>query len=319
VVDQSTIVVDERRHRRHSQEKGSAVGVPVDRASPQLQPRPLGDNGPLKENGETTGRNAVHAARPWRADRQSSYQSVSVTSLASVVVLPTYNEIGTILGSLDKLMALELSPDVLVVDDSSPDGTADLVRRFAATQRPGRVALLQRPSKEGLGSAYRDAFAHVLATGRYEVVVQADADGSHPFGRLPAMLSAVARGADLVIGSRYCPGGGDWPLGRRVLSRAANTYARHLLGLHMADTTSGYRAWRTALLERVLKARTAGADGYCYQVQMLDAAVRLGAVVEEVPICFAQRSAGVSKLDVPMVVEGAWACLSVRLGAVKGP
>jgi len=146
----------------------------------------------------------VHAARPWRADRQSSYQSVSVTSLASVVVLPTYNEIGTILGSLDKLMALELSPDVLVVDDSSPDGTADLVRRLPRPSvlagRPPATAFERRPWLR-VPRRLRPR----TGNGPLRVVVQADADGSHPFGRLPAMLSAVARGADLVIGSRYCP------------------------------------------------------------------------------------------------------------------
>jgi dolichol-phosphate mannosyltransferase len=239
---------------------------------------------------------------------------------AVVVVLPTYNEAGAVVDVLRRLMKVQCAPDVLVVDDSSPDGTGDVVRRFAAQDGAGRVDLLSRPAKEGLGPAYRDGLSRVLAAGRYQVVVQGDADGSHPFERIPAMLDAVAEGADLVVGSRYCPGGSldaEWPLGRRLLSRAANNYASRLLSLPVRDATSGFRAWRAPLLGRVLQAPMTQANGYGYLVQMLFAAVREGAVVREVPICFAQRKTGTSKLGTRIAVEGAIACLAMRFDATR--
>lgn len=239
----------------------------------------------------------------------------------AVVILPTFNEATTIADALKQLLALTMPVDILVVDDRSPDGTGDVVRRFVAESGTARVGLLERPGPRGLGRAYRDGFSQVLGTGRYDVVVQADADGSHPFGQIPEMVAAVAAGADLVIGSRYCPGGAftrDWPVGRRLLSRAANRYTRVMLRIPVADTTSGYRAWRATVLRQVLTSQPSLADGYVFLVQMLQGALREAAEVEEVPISFAQRTAGVSKLTAGIAMEGIWACVAMRFALSKG-
>jgi glycosyltransferase involved in cell wall biosynthesis len=240
----------------------------------------------------------------------------------TVVVLPTYNEAGTIVAALEQLSALSLPLEVLVVDDMSPDGTGDLVRRYIAESGTDRVSLLERPGQRGLGQAYRDGFSRVLAADRYDVVVQVDADGSHPFGRITEMVELLAAGAGLVIGSRYCPGGtltNDWPVGRRLLSRAANVYTKAMLGLPVADTTSGYRAWRTGVLRRVLENRPSQAEGYVFMVQMLKGALCEGAEVKEIPIAFGQRIAGVSKLTAGIAIEGIWTCLVMRFSPGKVP
>jgi len=217
------------------------------------------------------------------------------------VVVPTYNEVDNIAGLLSKLLACDCRPDVVVVDDNSPDGTADLVRAWHGSQP--RVSLHPRQRKDGLGAAYVDGFTHVLGQNRYDAVVQMDADGSHAAEDVDRLVAALDRG-DLVIGSRYVPGGAvdGWPAGRRILSRFGNVYARAWLGLPLRDLTGGFKAWRADTLA-TLGLGHVRSDGYAFQVEMTARAVARGARVTEVPITFRNRSAGTSKMDARIAVE----------------
>jgi dolichol-phosphate mannosyltransferase len=225
--------------------------------------------------------------------------------MAAVVVVPTYNERDTIAEMLTQLLERPARPDVLVVDDGSPDGTADLVR--AAMDRcPERVHLLQRGRKQGLGRAYAAGFADAIQAGSYDVIVQMDADGSHDPADVDALIAATDH-ADLVIGSRYVPGGDSAGLtgAREVLSRGGNVYARLLLRTGVNDLTGGFKAWRADLLSQLLGTSTQS-DGYGFQIEMTLRAVRAGARVREVPITFHERRAGTSKMNWRIAVEAAW-------------
>lgn len=225
-------------------------------------------------------------------------------SVPTVVVLPTYCEAQTIDRVLDSALGSGIRPDVLVVDDSSPDGTGDRVKRWSERTSPGRVRLLTRPEKDGLGAAYRAGFARALHLG-YDTVVQMDADGSHPASALPRMRDELAAGADLVIGSRYVQGGSvdeTWPWRRRTLSRAGNLYAQAVLHCGVADLTGGFKMWRASLL-RALDLTALTARGYAFQFETTFAAARAGAVIHEVPIHFAERAAGDSKMHGGIVRE----------------
>ncbi len=227
----------------------------------------------------------------------------SPTLASAIVVLPTYNEAGNIGAILNALLAVDERIDVVVVDDSSPDGTAAIADAVAG-EHPGRVHVLRRPAKSGLGSAYRSGFTWATRQG-YELIVQMDADGSHPTDRLPAMLDlAETRVADLVVGSRYIPGGRTegWPLHRRLLSRAANTYARSVLGLALHDPTGGFKVWRAAALS-VADPIATTTDGYGFQVELAVAAERRGLRVIETPITFTDRTIGESKMTSGIAVE----------------
>jgi dolichol-phosphate mannosyltransferase len=215
-------------------------------------------------------------------------------------VLPTYEERATIGRVLDGLLSLPERVDVLVVDDASPDGTAEIVREAAAADP--RVRLLERPGKAGLASAYLSGFELALAEG-YDLIVEMDADLSHRPEQLPALLAA-AREHDLVIGSRYIPGGGvrNWSRARLALSRAGNRYARLLLGLPVRDATSGFRVYRRELLRRLL-AEPVRSDGYGFQIELAYRAWRLGASVGEAPITFHEREHGRSKISRRIVFE----------------
>lgn len=190
---------------------------------------------------------------------------------------------------------------MLVVDDGSPDGTAELAE--ACAERLGGIEVLRRPAKAGLGGAYRAGFAHGIAAG-HGVLVEMDADLSHDPDDLPRLLDAIVGGADLAIGSRYVPGGAtpDWPLRRRLLSRWANRYVGVALGVPVRDTTAGFRAYRADLLARLDVAGTS-ADGYAFQVELTWAAHRAGARIVEVPITFSDRELGRSKMSGRIVVE----------------
>ena len=233
--------------------------------------------------------------------------------MRTVVVLPTYNESGNIVDALTAIRRALPGCDVLVVDDSSPDGTGGLAKEFAGrTGMPVRV--LTRPCKQGLGAAYRAGFADAFEHG-YNVVVQMDADGSHPFEILPQMVGLVESGADLVLGSRYCRSGrrGDgWPWYRRGLSRFGNAYARGLLRARVHDLTGGYKAWSAATLRRIDVGRIAGAAGYAFQIQTTIDAVDAGARVVEVPIVFRPRVWGDSKMSGRIVAEAAVEVLRLR-------
>jgi dolichol-phosphate mannosyltransferase len=212
-----------------------------------------------------------------------------------LVVVPTLDEAGNIERLLRGIRTAAPSVDVLVVDDASPDGTADLAESLGRSL--GAISVERRRGEPGLGAAYRDGFRYGLARG-YDAVVEMDADLSHDPATLPALVAALRAGADLAIGTRYIDGGATpgWPLHRRMLSRAGGEYARLLLHLPAHDPTSGFRAFRAELL-RECELDTVGAQGFAFQLEMLHRATRLGACVVEVPIVFHDRTAGESKLS----------------------
>ncbi len=219
----------------------------------------------------------------------------------TLVVLPTYLEAENLEEVLRRLRAAVPGADVLVVDDSSPDGTAEVAK--AVGEELGRVEVLVRPGKSGLGSAYRAGFREGLARG-YEVLVEMDSDLSHDPAALPALIAAIDRGAALAIGSRYVPGGRipNWSLYRRSLSRWGNRYAARLLRLDVADATSGFRAYDASVLGQ-LDLGAVRAEGYGFQIEMAHRISRLGGRVVELPIDFVERTQGSSKMSLPIVSE----------------
>ena len=217
-----------------------------------------------------------------------------------LVVIPTYNERENLQGIVERLLAAVSTADVLVVDDDSPDGTGRLADTLAGAD--GRVHVLHRPTKQGLGAAYLAGFRWGLERG-YDALVEMDADGSHAPEQLPSLIDALGE-ADLVLGSRWVPGGSvvDWPRSRELLSRGGNAYARRLLRVPIRDATGGFRIYRRGVLEEIDLATVASA-GYCFQVDLLWRAWRAGFRVVEVPIRFVERVSGVSKMNRGIVVE----------------
>jgi len=192
----------------------------------------------------------------------------------------------------------------MVVDDSSPDGTGDLVRAVAATEP--RVGLISRPTKSGLGSAYLDGFRAALEGG-YDLIVEMDSDLSHQPEELPALLRAAGASHDLTIGSRYVPGGSvtDWSPARIALSRAGNRYARFMLALPVNDATSGFRVYRRALLKDLVTTPL-HSDGYGFQIELVMRAWHAGSDIRELPITFREREHGRSKISRRIVAEALW-------------
>jgi glycosyltransferase involved in cell wall biosynthesis len=223
---------------------------------------------------------------------------------AVLVIIPTYQEAATIQETLLRVRASTPEADLLVVDDASPDGTADLAEAVGVAV--GGVFVRRRPAKDGLGRAYAEGFRWGLARG-YGVVVEMDADGSHDARALPRLLDRCREGADVVIGSRYVFGGSipNWSWHRRALSRFGNSYASALLGLGVRDATSGFRAYRASLLRR-LDLQLVQSGGYCFQVEMTYRAARAGATIAEVPIAFVDRVEGESKMSPGIVAEALW-------------
>lgn len=222
--------------------------------------------------------------------------------MRSVVVLPTYNEADNIDRFLRAVRKAAPDTDVLVVDDGSPDGTGPLAQGLA--DELGRIEVMNRPGKNGLGSAYRDGFAQVLASGDYDVVVSMDADMSHDPERIPEFVRLVADGADLVIGSRYVTGGGttDWPIRRQLLSKWGNLYTRSILGVPSRDCTSGYRAYRSSALAAIEPTSTS-AEGYAFLTELVRRLAVRGSVIIESPIIFRDRTEGKSKMSGRIIVE----------------
>ena len=222
--------------------------------------------------------------------------------MRSLVVLPTYNEAANITRILESVRHACPQAGVLVVDDSSPDGTADLVKH--AAEDLGGIDLLVRPAKAGLGNAYKAGFGWGLEHG-YEAFVEMDSDFSHDPADLPRLLAPLEAGqAELAIGSRYVPGGAipNWSVSRRLLSRCGNLYAKHALGLGVEDSTAGYRAYARTLLERIDFA-SVRADSYGFQIEMTYFSILAGAKVAEVPIRFVDRVEGDSKMSRHTVTE----------------
>jgi dolichol-phosphate mannosyltransferase len=228
------------------------------------------------------------------------------------LVLPTYNEAENIEAFVDAARAkLPGSARVLVVDDSSPDGTGEIAAELAA--RHENVSVLHRPVKEGLGPAYIAGFRHALDAGA-GLVLEMDSDFSHDPAYLPRLLEA-ARRADVVLGSRYAPGGGvsDWGALRRGISRGGSAYARLLLGVEVRDLTGGFKCFRREVLEAI-DLDAVQARGYAFQVEMTYRAIRAGFEVVEVPIVFRDRRAGTSKMDRAIVAEAIWRVPALRFG-----
>jgi dolichol-phosphate mannosyltransferase len=221
--------------------------------------------------------------------------------MRALLVLPTYQEADNLVEVLDRVRQATPDTQVLVVDDGSPDGTADLAEEHGAVV--GGVQVLRRAEKSGLGSAYRDGFRWGLERG-FDVLLEMDSDLSHDPASLPSLLGAIEHGADLVIGSRYVPGGSipNWSWHRRWLSKWGNRYAAGVLGLAVNDSTAGYRAYRATMLRRIDLDRVV-ADGYGFQIEMTYEVVRRGGAVVEVPIAFADRVRGESKMSGRIVVE----------------
>lgn len=218
----------------------------------------------------------------------------------TVMVIPTYNEAASLEPLLGRLFTTCPQVHALVVDDGSPDGTGELAERLGAAD--GRVRVVHRTRKEGLGAAYRHGFSVALDAG-YDVIGEMDADGSHQPEQLPSLVDALA-GADVVIGSRWVPGGSivNWPRRREWLSRGANAYARLLLGAPVRDLTAGYRLYRRTALETIGLAEVAS-QGYVFQTDLAWRALRAGLRVVEVPIEFVEREVGESKMDAGVAWE----------------
>jgi dolichol-phosphate mannosyltransferase len=218
-----------------------------------------------------------------------------------VMVVPTFNEADNLAWIVGRVRAARSDVDVLVVDDNSPDGTGRIADRLAADD--AQVHVLHREAKGGLGAAYLHGFAHALEAG-YDVIGEMDADGSHQPEQLHRLLDALEGGADLVIGSRWIPGGSivNWPRSREALSRGGNLYVRLLLGIDVHDATAGFRLFRRATLEKI-DIDSVQSTGYVFQTDMAYRTLRAGLRVAEVPIEFIERERGDSKMSRDVAVE----------------
>jgi dolichol-phosphate mannosyltransferase len=232
------------------------------------------------------------------------------------VVLPTYNERENIVPMASAILATLPEASLLVVDDSSPDGTGELADTLAA--RETRVSVLHRTAKEGLGVAYRDGFRWVLERPETRAVVQMDADFSHDPGALPKLLAPLMGGADLVLGTRYIRGGETvgWPLHRRLISRGGTLFARTVLLLPYGDLTGGFKAWRRELLDAI-RLRETSSSGYGFQIETTWWAHRRGARIVQVPIVFRERIAGASKMSGGIVREAMLLVLKLRWDTIR--
>jgi dolichol-phosphate mannosyltransferase len=237
-----------------------------------------------------------------------------------VVVMPTYEERQNLEGMAGRLRASVPDADLLIVDDSSPDGTGDLADKLAEVDP--HIQVMHRTQKAGLGAAYIAGFRWALEHG-YDAVVEMDADGSHQPELLPQLLTALAS-ADGVIGSRYVPGGKvvNWPKSREILSRGANIYTRLMLGTSIKDATGGYRAYRASTLRKI-SLDTVESTGYCFQIDLTIRVLQAGLRIVEVPITFIERERGASKMSNAIIGEAflrvaQWG-ISSRLKTLRPP
>jgi dolichol-phosphate mannosyltransferase len=235
-----------------------------------------------------------------------------------LVVIPTYNEADNVRVIVDRVRTSVPQVEILVADDNSPDGTGAIVDELAAAD--DHVHVMHRAGKQGLGAAYIAGFGWAREHG-YDAVVEMDADGSHAPEQLPRLLDAL-HDADAVLGSRYMRGGTvvNWPRHREVLSRGGNLYVRLVLGMPFKDATGGYRAYRMPVLDKI-EVESVASQGYCFQVDLVWRAFRHGFRVAEVPITFAERERGTSKMSSNIIREALWRVTvwgtQSRLGALK--
>ena len=238
--------------------------------------------------------------------------------IPTVVVLPTYNEIANLQRIVTDILTLSPTITLVVVDDASPDGTGVEAERLAGSLE--RLAVIRRQGKLGLGSAYRDAFQSILKGSDAELICQMDADFSHSPDDLMKALNAVCNGGwDVVVGSRYVPGARihNWSRRRRLLSHFGNLYTRLITGIPQSDVTSGMKCWRRKALEAI-DLNSVKADGYGFQIEMSWNAWKLGFSSYEVPITFAERAHGISKMDWPIVWEAMLLPWKLRFRSVAG-
>ena len=235
-----------------------------------------------------------------------------------VVIIPTYNERENLPAIVERLRISVPDADVLVVDDNSPDGTGELAEELAAVD--ARIHVMHRMGKCGLGAAYIAGFGWALDQG-YAAVVEMDADGSHQPEQLPGLLNALDH-ADLVIGSRWTPGGRvlNWPRSRQILSQGGNTYARLMLGIRLRDATAGYRVYRSSTLRRIALDQVQS-QGYCFQIDLTLRTLQAGMAIAEVPITFVERCHGSSKMSGNIIIEALWMItrwgIAARLSALR--
>lgn len=230
--------------------------------------------------------------------------SASYSDLGRIVVIvPTFNERTTLRPIVQRIRCAVPEAGILVADDNSPDGTGAIADELAAAD--DHVHVMHRLGKEGLGAAYLAGFAWALQA-QYDVVVEMDADGSHQPEQLPRLLDAL-RSADLVLGSRWVPGGDteNWPAIRKLISKGGSAYTRLMLGVPIHDATGGYRAFRADTL-RKLDLHEVASQGYCFQIDLAWRALQRGMRVKEVPITFVERTSGTSKMDRKIVIEALW-------------
>jgi len=222
--------------------------------------------------------------------------------MEKLVIVPTYNELENIEELLTKVLALPYDLHILIVDDNSPDGTANVVKEWQ--KKTDRVHLLQRPGKMGLGSAYRDGFRYALANGA-EYIFEMDADFSHDPAALGQFLENITD-VDIVLGSRYLHGVTvvNWPLSRLILSYSANLYSRIVTGLPLMDATGGFKCFRRRALEGI-KLDRVKSEGYSFQIEMSFRCWKRGFKIKEIPIIFVDRRAGVSKMSRKIIWEAA--------------
>ncbi len=234
----------------------------------------------------------------------------------SVIVIPTYNEKENIRNIIEAILSLEHSFDVLVVDDGSPDGTADIVKSMMAT-RPGRVHIIERSGKLGLGTAYIAGFKWALQHG-YEYVFEMDADFSHNPADVPALYEACAvDGYDLSIGSRYVTGVNvvNWPMGRVLMSYFASKYVRLITRLPVYDTTAGFNCYRRKVLETI-DLDSIRFKGYAFQIEMKFTTYKCGFKIKEVPVIFVNRVLGESKMSGSIFSEAFFGVIKLKLGSL---
>ncbi len=254
-------------------------------------------------------------SEPFTTSAAGNVSTPEALGQGTLIIAPTYNERSNLEAFVGGTLGVAPAAHLLIVDDNSPDGTGSLADEIAARDR--RVRVLHRPGKLGLGTAYAAAF-QIGLQGGYHYLFEMDADLSHDPRHLPQFFSALAEGADLVIGSRNIPGGHvvGWGPGRHLLSKGGSLYSRIILGVSVRDLTSGYKAFTRHALQRLLVEKV-DSNGYAFQIEMNYRALRLGMKVREVPIVFVDRQVGESKMDRQVVLEAVLTVWKLRLGAVR--
>ena len=234
-----------------------------------------------------------------------------------VVIIPTYNEIENIRAIIRAVTSLEKPLDVLIIDDGSPDGTADAVKELMQTELQGRLHLIERKGKLGLGTAYICGFKWAIEHG-YDYIFEMDADFSHNPNDLPCLYAACHdEGFDVAVGSRYITGVNvvNWPIGRVLMSYYASAYVRTILGISLRDTTAGFVCYRREVLETIDLDKIRF-KGYAFQIEMKYSAIRLGFKIKEVPVIFVNRELGTSKMSGGIFSEALFGVIRLRLGNI---